>query len=201
MKLINVLYENNTLSITKNYSREFGEIYLKDLVNNGILANLFTQIEKNFPDLKDQLQQTFILSNQLLSYIKPEKGEEVYKLSTLGNEEALYLLDELKELIKYIQTSVERIDTLADYDDEKEVNKIVKDIKSHFEDILAIFTSNVRGDEPLQPYKQTGKIGFTELKKIKKMNYKTKLTRLKESVRKQINKLKLERFEDDFIDK
>ena len=137
-------------------------MYLTDLIGTnpetpGPLAKLFTQLEEKFPNLKDQLQKTFKKSNDLFKYIKPEEGGESYKLSSLKDETAEILMQDLTEIISNIQLTLEEMGSL----DELEASKTIIYFDGMFSDMLDVFTSNTPEDTSLMPgaYKQT-KIGF-----------------------------------------
>ena len=138
-----------------NAGREFGEKYVKEFINPGIFAELWTAFEATYPELKPKLTKTFEKTNDLFKYIKPEKGGESYRVSTLPEAAA-------QELDNYLDNILAAIDELSNLDkapDEKTVSDVIQYFDGLFQDMLNIFTSNTAGDTPLEPYKKTN-IGF-----------------------------------------
>tara|TARA_R110001583_G_scaffold18603_1_gene73837 strand:- start:75 stop:557 length:483 start_codon:yes stop_codon:yes gene_type:complete len=143
------------LGLPNNLGRDFGEKYLKDFVNPGKFAELFTAFETTYPELKPVLTKTFEKSNNLLRYIKPEKGEELYRISSLPEAAA----QELDNLLHDVLETLEFVLSQNEQPSIEMVKSVVKDFDNTFSDMLAIFTSNTNEDEPLKPYKQSN-IGF-----------------------------------------
>jgi hypothetical protein len=153
MKLVPLISEK--YGKLSNAGREFGEKYIRDFINPGKLAELWTAFEATYPKLKPQLQSTFEKTNDLFKYIKPEKGGESYRVSTLPEAAA-------QELNEYLDDTLIAIDELSNLNEpptEKLVLKAIQYFDGLFQDMLNIFTSNTAGDAPLEPYKTTN-IGF-----------------------------------------
>ena len=153
MKLASLIDEK--LGLPDNLRREFGERYVRDFINPGKFAELWTAFESTYPDLQPQLKATFEKTNDLFKYIKPEKGGESYRVSTLPEAAA-------QELDNYLDNILAAIDELSNLDkapDEKTVSDAIQYFDGLFQDMLNIFTSNTAGDAPLEPYKKTN-IGF-----------------------------------------
>ena len=70
MKLVSLIDEK--FGLPGNAGREFGERYIKNFVNPGKFANLWTAFEATYPKLKPALTKTFEKTNDLFKYIKPE---------------------------------------------------------------------------------------------------------------------------------
>ena len=138
-----------------NVGRDFGEKFVWDFIEPGTFAELWTALESTHPNLQPLLQSTFEKTNELLRYIKPEKGDEAYRVSKLGEAPAQELSNLLDDAIK----ATEETNNLEDTPDENTSEEIIQYFDNIFEDMLMIFTSNTASDEPLEPYKQT-KIGF-----------------------------------------
>ena len=153
MKLVSLIDERFGLS--SNPGREFGEKFMKDFIEPGKFAELWTALESTYPDLKPKLQATFEKTNELLRYIKPELGDETYRVSKMDEAAAQELSNLLDDAIK----ATEQTNNLEDQPDENTSKEVIEYFDNIFEDMLMIFTSNTAGDEPLEPYKQT-KIGF-----------------------------------------
>jgi len=162
MKLTSLIDEK--FGLPGNVGRDFGEMYVKEFINKGDFADLFTKIEKKFPNLQSKLAQTFEKTNNLFKYIKPDAGDETYKVSTLANAEAEVLATDLEKIINAIPVVLGQLDSL----DEKGAIEVIEYFDNVFEDMLMVFTSNTSGDEPLKPYKKTN-IGF----KMNEMDYKS----------------------------
>ena len=159
------------LGLPTNLGRKFGEKYLKDFITPGKFANLFTAFEKTYPELKPVLTKTFEKSNDLLKYIKPEKGDESYRVPSLPEAVA-------QELLLYLDNIIAATDELSNLDDvpnKQTTTDAIQYFHDLFEDMLNIFTTNTIQDEPLKPYKQT-KMGFREEK-------------IRKTIRKEIKKL------------
>ena len=153
MKLSNLIKEK--FGLPGNLGREFGERYVRDFINPGKFAELWTAFETTYPKLKPELTKTFEKTNDLFKYIKPEKGGESYRVSTLPEAAA-------QELDNYLDNILAAIDELSNLDkapDEKTVSDAIQYFDGLFQDMLNIFTSNTAGDAPLEPYKKTN-IGF-----------------------------------------
>jgi hypothetical protein len=153
MKLVPLISEK--YGKLSNAGREFGEKYIRDFINPGKFANLWTAFETTYPKLKPQLQSTFEKTNDLFKYIKPEKGGEAYRVSTLPEAAA----QELNEYLDDILTTTDKLSNLDKPPTEKLVSKAIQYFDALFQDMLNIFTSNTAGDAPLEPYKTTN-IGF-----------------------------------------
>ncbi len=148
---------NEKYGLPGNVGREFGEKFMRDFIESGKFANLWTAFEATYPELQPELQSTFEKTNELLRYIKPEKGDETYRISSMPEIVA-------QELNDLLDNALETIDFVSDQNQQpsKEmVIPIIKEFNNIFEDMLTIFTSNTLGDTPLKPYKQS-KIGFKE---------------------------------------
>tara|TARA_Y100000593_G_scaffold5788_1_gene11267 strand:- start:110 stop:1375 length:1266 start_codon:yes stop_codon:yes gene_type:complete len=153
MKLASLIDEK--FGLPGNLGREFGERYVRDFINPGKFAELWTAFETTYPELKPELTKTFEKTNDLFKYIKPEKGGEAYRVSTLPEAAA-------QELDYYLDNILAAIDELSNLDktpDEKTVSDAIQYFDGLFQDMLNIFTSNTAGDAPLEPYKKTS-IGF-----------------------------------------
>ena len=152
------------LGLPTNLGRKFGEKYLRDFVKPGKFANLWTAFEATYPELEPLLTKTFEKSNDLLRYIKPEKGEEAYRVSQIPEAAAQELLDLLDDALE----TLEFISSQNKTPSKEMVIPVIKDFNNIFDDMLMIFTSNTSEDEPLKPYKQT-KIGFIKENRIRKL--------------------------------
>ena len=153
MKLVSLIDERFGLS--SNPGREFGEKFMKGFIEPGKFAELWTTFESTYPELQPELQATFEKTNELLRYIKPELGDEAYRVSKMDEAAAQELSNLLDDAIK----ATEQTNNLEDQPDENTSKEVIEYFDNIFEDMLMIFTSNTAGDEPLEPYKQT-KIGF-----------------------------------------
>ena len=138
-----------------NAGREFGEKFMKDLIGSGKLAELWTAFEATYPELQSELQTTFKKTNDLLGYIKPEMGDETYKVSSMPEAAA----QELDNLLHDVLETLEFVSSQNKEPSIEMVKSVIKDFDNTFSDMLAIFTSNTDSDKPLEPYKQTD-IGF-----------------------------------------
>ena len=171
MKLASLIDEK--FGLPGNPGREFGERFIRDFITPGNFAELWTAFEATYPELQPELQKTFEKTNELLSYIKPEKGGEAYRVSQMDEAAAQELTNLLDDAIK----ATEQTNNLEDIPDENTSEEIIQYFDNIFEDMLMIFTSNTAGDKPLEPYKQTD-IGFKEQirevikKEIAKLNEK-----------------------------
>jgi len=152
MKLASLMDEKYGLS--RNLGREFGERYLKDFIDAGQFVKLWDEIENQYKDLQPKLQATFEKTNDLLKYIKPEQGDETYRISSLPEAAAQLLNEYLDDVITAINQSLEVKN--FDYDTAVE---IIEHFDGLFTDMLDIFTSNTHQLSTLDPYKQN-KIGF-----------------------------------------
>jgi len=170
MKLTSIIEK---FGLPGNLGRDLGEKFIKDFIKPGLFAELWTKLEEQFDELKPKLDKTFEKTNDLFKYIKPEKGDETYRVSSLPEAEAQELLEYLEEIIKATDeaSNIENID-------EETANKIIEFFDGIFSEMLEIFTSNTGQQDPLDPYKQT-KIGFKESKIMKK-------TKLKQIIRKYL---------------
>ena len=155
MKLRGIIDEK--FGLPGNAGREFGEKFMRELIGSGKLAELWTAFEATYPELQPELQATFSKTNDLLGYIKPEKGDETYKVSSMPEAAA----QELDNLLQDVLESLEFISNQNEPPGIEMVKAVVKDFDHIFSDMLAIFTSNTDSDKPLEPYKQTN-IGFEE---------------------------------------
>tara|TARA_R110001592_G_scaffold1429_1_gene8592 strand:+ start:1272 stop:2432 length:1161 start_codon:yes stop_codon:yes gene_type:complete len=148
---------NERYGLPGNAGREFGEKFMRDLIGSGKFAQLWTAFEATYPELQSQLQTTFEKTNDLLRYIKPESGDETYKVSSMPEVVAQELNDLLDDIL-------ETLDFVSNQNEEpgvEMVKAVIKDFDNTFSDMLAIFTSNTDSDKPLEPYKQTN-MGFKE---------------------------------------
>ena len=148
---------NERYGLPGNVGREFGEKFIRDLIGSGKFANLWTAFEATYPELQPLLQSTFEKSNDLLRYIKPEMGDETYKVSSMPEAAA----QELDNLLEDILETLEFISSQNEQPGIEMVKSVIKDFDNTFSDMLSIFTSNTDSDKPLKPYKQTN-IGFKE---------------------------------------
>ena len=153
MKLVSLIDEK--FGLPGNAGREFGERYIKNFVNPGKFANLWTAFEATYPKLKPALTKTFEKTNDLFKYIKPEKGGESYRVSTLPEAAA----QELNDYLNNILAATDELSNLDKIPDQKTVLDAIQYFDTLFQDMLNIFTSNTAGDAPLEPYKTTN-IGF-----------------------------------------
>ena len=173
MKLRGLIDEK--FGLPGNAGREFGEKFMRELIGSGKLAELWTAFEATYPELQPELQATFAKTNDLLGYIKPEQGDEAYRVSSMPEAAA----QELDNLLHDVLETLEFISGQNEEPGIEMVKSVIKDFDNTFSDMLAIFTSNTDSDQPLEPYKQTN-IGFYERRK--KQLYK-------ESIRKEIKSL------------
>jgi hypothetical protein len=153
MKLRGLIDEK--FGLPGNAGREFGEKFMRDLIGSGKFAELWTAFEATYPELQSELQSTFGKTNDLLRYIKPESGDETYKVSSMPEAAA-------QELDNLLHDILETLDFVSSQNEEpgiEMVKSVVKDFDNTFSDMLAIFTSNTPSDKPLEPYKQSN-IGF-----------------------------------------
>ena len=168
---------DNKFGLPGNLGREFGENFMKNFIGTGNFADLWTAFEATYPELKPELQKTFEKTNELLRYIKPEKGDETYRVSTLPEaaaQELDNLLNDALELLEFVSSQNEP----PSIEGAKET---IRMFDNTFEDMLMIFTSNTAGDKPLEPYKSTN-IGFgspqyvneASFDEIKKILYKNR---------------------------
>ena len=162
MKLKSLIDEK--FGLPGNAGRDFGERFMRDFITPGNFAELWTAFEATYtnpdldtyiPDLQPKLQATFEKTNELLRYIKPELGDETYRVSKMDEAAAQELSNLLDDAIK----ATEQTNNLEDQPDENTSKEVIEYFDNIFEDMLMIFTSNTASDEPLEPYKQT-KIGF-----------------------------------------
>ena len=86
MKLASLIDEKYGLS--SNPGRDFGEKFMREFITPNKFAELWTAIEATYPKLQPKLQATFEKTNELLTYIKPELGDEAYRVSKLGEAPA-----------------------------------------------------------------------------------------------------------------
>tara|TARA_Y100000592_G_C5468749_1_gene318192 strand:+ start:1066 stop:2445 length:1380 start_codon:yes stop_codon:yes gene_type:complete len=147
----------NEYGLPGNLGREFGERYIKEFINPGKFAGLWTAFESTYPELKSQLQTTFEKTNNLFKYIKPDKGDETYRVSTLSEAAA----QELNEYLDLILEEIEKLSNLDKAPNQKMVLDSIQYFDNLFQQMLDIFTSNTIEDLPLEPYKTTN-IGFKE---------------------------------------
>ena len=145
-----------------NVGREFGEKYIRTLIESGKFAELWTAFEATYPKLQPKLQATFEKSNDLLRYIKPEKGSETYRVSSIPEAAA----QELDTLLYDVVELIEHISSLSKTPNKEVVEHVIRDVDNTLTDMLMIFTSNTDSDKPLNPYKQSD-IGFKENKTMK----------------------------------
>ena len=153
MKLASLIDE--TFGLPGNPGREFGEKFMRDFIEPGNFAELWTAFETTYPELQPELQKTFEKTNELLRYIKPEKGDEAYRVSQMDEaaaQELDNLLNDALELLEFVSSQNEP----PSIEGAKET---IRMFDNTFEDMLMIFTSNTAGDKPLEPYKSTN-IGF-----------------------------------------
>ena len=155
MKLRGLIDEK--FGLPGNAGREFGEKFIRELIGSGKFADLWTGFERTYPELQPELQTTFEKTNELLRYIKPEMGDETYRVSSLPEAAA----QELDDLLYDVLEALEFISSQNETPGIEMVKSVVKDFDNTFSDMLAIFTSNTDSDKPLEPYKQTN-IGFQE---------------------------------------
>jgi len=153
MKLRGLIDEK--FGLPGNAGREFGEKFMKDLIGSGKLAELWTAFEATYPELQSQLQATFEKTNDLLRYIKPEKGDETYRVSSMPEAAA----QELDNLLHNVLETLDFVSSQNEQPGIEMVKSVIKDFDNTFSDMLNIFTSNTAGDTPLEPYKQSN-IGF-----------------------------------------
>ena len=175
MKLKSLIDEK--YGLPTNVGRNFGEKFIRDFIEPGKFAELWTAIEATYPKLQPKLQATFEKSNELLTYIKPELGDEAYRVSKMGEAPAQELSNLLDDAIK----ATEETNNLEDTPDENTSEEIIQYFDNIFEDMLMIFTSNTASDEPLEPYKQT-KIGFSSPQYTKEQ--------IREVIKREIKSLK-----------
>jgi len=176
MKLASLIDEK--FGLPGNPGRKFGEKFMKEFIIPGNFAELWTAFETTYPELQPELQATFEKTNELLSYIKPEKGDESYRVSQMDEaaaQELSNLLDDALETLEFVSSQNET-------PSKEMVIPVIKDFDNIFDDMLMIFTSNTAGDKPLDAYKQTD-IGF-------------KTSQSKERIR-EIIKESLNELEDD----
>ena len=153
MKLSSLIDEK--FGLPGNPGRKFGEKFMRDFITPGNFAELWTAFEATYPELKPELQKTFEKTNELLRYIKPEKGDEAYRVSQMDEaaaQELSNLLDDALETLEFVSNQNET-------PSKEMVIPVIKDFDNIFDDMLIIFTSNTAGDKPLDAYKQTD-IGF-----------------------------------------
>ena len=148
---------NERYGLPGNVGREFGEKFMRDFIGSGKFAQLWTAFEATYPELQPQLQATFEKTNNLLRYIKPEKGDETYRVSSMPEVVA----QELNDLLDSALETTDLVSNQNQQPSKEMVISVIKEFDNIFEDMLTIFTSNTAGDEPLEPYKTT-KIGFKE---------------------------------------
>ena len=86
MKLSSLIDEK--FGLPGNPGRKFGEKFMKEFITPGNFAELWTALETTYPKLKPQLQATFQKTNDLLRYIKPDKGDEAYRVSQMDEAAA-----------------------------------------------------------------------------------------------------------------
>jgi hypothetical protein len=168
MKLSSLIDEK--FGLPGNPGRKFGEKFMKDFITPGNFAELWTAFEATYPELQPELQKTFEKTNELLSYIKPKKGDEAYRVSQMDEaaaQELSNLLDDALETLEFVSSQNET-------PSKEMVIPVIKDFDNIFDDMLMIFTSNTAGDKPIDAYKQTD-IGF-------------KTSRSKEKIREIIKK-------------
>ena len=159
-----------------NAGRDFGERFIRDFITPGNFAELWTAFEATYPELQDKLQTTFEKTNELLSYIKPEKGGEAYRVSQMDEaaaQELSNLLDDALETLEFVSNQNET-------PSKEMVIPVIKDFDIIFQRMLDIFTSNTAGDKPLDAYKQTN-IGFKTSQSKEK---------LREVIKREIKSLK-----------
>ena len=155
MKLRGLIDEK--FGLPGNAGREFGEKFMRELIGSGKFAELWTSFEATYPELQPELQKTFEKTNELLRYIKPEQGDETYRVSSMPEAAA----QELDNLLHDVLETLEFISSQNEEPGIEMVKSVIKDFDNTFSDMLAIFTSNTASDKPLEPYKQTN-IGFEE---------------------------------------
>ena len=173
MKLASLIDER--FGVPSNPGREFGEKFMKDFIEPGKFAELWTALESTYPDLKPKLQATFEKTNELLRYIKPELGDETYRVSKMDEaaaQELSNLLDDALETLEFVSNQNE-------IPSKEMVIPVIKDFDNIFDDMLMIITSNTAGDKPLDAYKQTD-IGFKTSQSKE---------RIKEVIRREIKSL------------
>jgi len=153
MKLKSLIDEKFGLPV--NVGRDFGEKFIRDFIEPGRFAELWTAFETTYPELKPKLQATFEKTNDLFGYIKPELGSETYKVSSIEAPVAQELDDYLDDIL----AATDELSDLGEVPDEKTVSDAIQYFDGLLQDMLNIFTSNTAGDKPLEPYKQTD-IGF-----------------------------------------
>ena len=138
-----------------NVGRDFGERFMRDLIGSGKFAELWTAFEATYPEMQPSLAKTFEKTNDLLGYIKPELGDETYRVSSLSEPVA----QELDEYLDNILAAIDELSNLDEVPNQKIVSDAIQYFDGLFRAMLDIFTSNTAADKPLEPYKQSN-IGF-----------------------------------------
>ena len=126
---------NERYGLPGNTGRDFGERFIKDFIQPGKFAELWTALEKSFPDLSPKLKATFEITNELFKFIKPEKGDESYRLSTLPEPVA-------QELEDYLDIVISAVDEASNLDSPPTLElaeKIIKWFNDMFTDMLNLF--------------------------------------------------------------
>ncbi len=152
----------NEYGLPGNLGREFGETYMREFITPGVFAEIWTAFEATYPELEPKLKATFEKTNELLKYIKPEKGDETYRVSSMPEGAAQELLNSLDDALE----TLEFVKSQKEMPSKEMVIPVIENFDNIFTDMLMIFTSNTAGDEPLEPYKTT-KIGFKDNKTMK----------------------------------
>ena len=189
MKLKSLIDEK--FGLPGNSGRDFGERFMRDFITPGNFAELWTAFEATYPELKPQLQTTFEKTNDLLRYIKPGKGDEAYRVSQMPDvvaQELNALLDNALETLEFVSSQEEQ-------PSKEMVIPVIKDFDNIFEDMLNLFTSNTKFDEPLEPYKQSNigfkssvkELSFKDMQHLNKENQEEDLYDLLKSKRHDIN--------------
>ena len=145
----------NEYGVPSNLGRDFGEKFMREFIEPGKFAELWTNFESTYPELQPKLQSTFEKTNELLTYIKPEKGHEAYRVSSMPEGAA----QELDNLLNDALETLEFVSSQNEQPSKEMVIPVIKDFDNIFTDMLMIFTSNTASDKPLDAYKQTD-IGF-----------------------------------------
>jgi len=153
MKLRSLIDEK--YGLPGNAGRDFGEKFMRDFIGSGNFAELWTTFEATYPEIQPILAKTFEKTNDLLRYIKPEKGDETYRVSSIDEPVA----QELDNYLDNILAATDELSNLDEIPDQKTVSDAIQYFDGLLQGMLDLFTSNTAGDEPLEPYQQT-KIGF-----------------------------------------
>ena len=141
MKLSSLIDEK--FGLPGNPGRKFGEKFMRDFITPGNFAELWTAFEATYtdpnldtyiPKLQPKLQATFEKTNELLRYIKPEKGDEAYRVSQMDEaaaQELSNLLDDALETLEFVSSQNET-------PSKEMVIPVIKDFDNIFDDMLMI---------------------------------------------------------------